>query len=222
MVDPDDLTYRDTIRTIAPKWLRNGTIGKVLYAIGAHLDAFADAAIAAARKAMPEDTSEDAASLIAEDRRMVRGPNETWESFQPRLRSWRQAHQRRGGPYALLEQLHATTNGAFSIDLYYYGTDHSAYGMAADGTIGRSTATLLGRGNGHWLLVYAWPTPLVEDGLWSDPGEWDDGGVWDSDLTPTEVADLRRVPSAWNAAHAIGHLQLFHSGDSSSLEISVD
>lgn len=223
MTETDDiLTFRDLIRNMVPRWMRSGTIGKVMYAIGVHADAVGDAAYAAVRKRAPEADSEDAAGLIAEDRRMIRGPNETWDAFRARLRGWRQAHQTRGNPYQLLQQLHATTLGAFAIELYYYGTAKTSFAMDLAGDITRGISDTAGFDVGHWLLIYAWPDELIDDGEWDDPGEWDDGGVWDSDMTPQEIADLRRVPSAWNAAHAIGHLKLLHSPTMTSLEISVD
>jgi hypothetical protein len=60
----------------------------------------------------------------------------------------------------------------------------------------------------RWTLFYEWSTPISGDGIWSDLGTYDDGGVWDSDLTVLEVADIRLVPTQWNAAHCDGKVFL--------------
>jgi hypothetical protein len=206
------ITFRDQIRMICPRWLQNGIVEKILYAIGVHVDLLGDAARAAIRKRMPLTVdSEDAFHLMGRDRKLIRGLNEPPASFATRLRAWWAAHKSRGGPYAMLEQ----------IDAYFahaVGGPHTVRIVYANGQMieagGRSTIAFTPPGDpGHWarwwLMYHFAVLPGALDGTWSDPGTWDDGGVWDSDLTGEQVEQFRAVPKAWNAAHAEGTIVMF-------------
>ena len=104
---------------------------------------------------------------------------------------------------------------AFKIELVnYLGTRYTS--AAADGAITRDAIVWAPDADAtkwaRWWLFYHWPVAVAHDGIWSDAGAWDDGGVWDSNLSPTEVADLRAVPNEWHAEHAIGKLVLLSPG----------
>jgi hypothetical protein len=216
---PQRLTFRDQLLNICPKWLKSTYIGAVMYAIGIHLDAFADELIEGIQKRWPVDSSEDAAQQFELDRQIDRGIDEPWETYQVRLRRWRIDHRGRGGPYALLNQLHAYWAGAFNISLHYYGTNTSFFAMATNGAITRSTATDTSRTCGYWSLTYDWPTPLPAPYTWGT-GKWGDGRVWGSGLTPAQVASLRKVPRKWGNAHSRGYLVLLYN-NIDSLTIAI-
>lgn len=217
--------FRFLLRDSLPAWLRGGDIGNVVFAIGAHIDAVGDAANYAIRKRYPEETSEDASSLLSADRKILRGPSESWAHFAPRLRAWRQAHQRRGGPYALLEQLHGYWGGIMRIALRYYGVDRTQFTMTTGGVITRSVGTH-DDGNpdwARWLLIFYWPTAVVSDGNWGDPGTWGDGGVWGSAFTPDQIATFRAVPTAWGNAHSRGRIRIAYAlNEANFIEISAE
>jgi hypothetical protein len=204
-------TYRDTIREISPWWLRGRVLGSVLYAIAAQLDVLQDATIAGVKLRFPGAYSYESLPLLGRDRRIRRGRFEADETYASRLLPWLDDHQRRGGPYALLAQLHAHyAPHNFGIELRYVTGRN--FVMALDGTVTRGDVTWTPPGNpaqwARWWLIYQWPDPVDDDGLWGDPGIWGDGGVWGSNLSPAEVRDIRLVPREWNAAHAIGRITL--------------
>lgn len=211
-------TFRDAYIARLPRWLRKGSIGKLVYTLGVHADVVAQAAYEAVRKRAAEPNSEDAASYIAAERRIIRGKNETWDNYSARVANYHQDHKRRGNPYVLLEQLYAYWQGAFPISLYYQGHNKMGFDLATDGTItrGRGDWWLTGDDSAwaQWLLVYYWPDPIATDGLWGDPGLWGDGGIWGVGLGPSEIEDLRAVPRNWGNAHSIGRLRLVDPVDS--------
>jgi hypothetical protein len=210
-------TFRDAIRSMVPWWAgrETGRIGKVLYAIGVHVDALVEAHVAAIKIAYPGLYSPESLSLIGRDRRIRRGPQESNEVYASRLPGWWAAHKRRGGPYALLEQLRAYWSNTFRIDLVYYSGRR--FTALEDGSpIARDdiewTPDSVPAKWARWWLFYFWPETVNDDGVWTDPGTWDDGGVWDSDLTLEDVANIRAIPAEWNAKHCYGRVVLLSDG----------
>jgi hypothetical protein len=195
----------------------------LLFAIGVHVDAFADALVAGVKQRFPGMYSPDALALLGRERRIRRGRNETDVVYASRLLRWLGDHRWRGGPYALLAQLHAYfAPDNFPIDLLYYPTAllgpgvARRYSMGADGVVERDSVPWIPDDDSahwaRWWLIYHWPDAITGDGTWADAGLWETLGVWDSSLTPEEVETLRLVPAEWNAAHAFGYLVLLPEG----------
>lgn len=201
-------TFRDTLRDLSPVWLRGKVAGGVLYAIGAVVDALGDALVGGVKARFPGLYGYESLGIIGRERRIRRGRAETDEVYASRLLPWLDHHRRRGGPYAMLAQLHAHyATHPFRIDLVY--ANGRRFSMAADGTITRDDIGDIKLSKwAYWTLYYFWPDPVHTDGVWSDPGTWDDGGVWDSDLSIPDVTDLRLIPREWNAAHPFGNVVL--------------
>lgn len=210
-------TYRDAIREISPWWLRGPIGGSVLYAIGSVVDLLGDGLRAGVKVRFPGFYSMESLPLLGRERRIRRGRTEADETYAERLMPWLDHHRTRGGPYALLAQVHAFYRPAnFDIELRY-ASGRRFVMDPDDGSIVRGdivwsppdgSAPLWAR----WWLIYKWPNPIDDDGTWDDPGVFDDGGVWDCNLTADEVRDVRLVPREWNAAHAIGDITLDSSG----------
>lgn len=208
-------TFRDALREISPSWLKRGRAEKFLYAFGVHIDLLGDSLVAGVKSRFPGLYSDDSLPVIGKERRIRRGRNETNEVYATRLLRWLDDHRVRGGHVALLAQLYAHfAPSNFQIDLVYYSG--RAFSMDTDGEVtwtdidwspDPETARWA-----RWWLFYDWPTSVGDDGLWGDAGTFGDGGVWGSDLTETEVTDLRMVPKEWNAAHALGKVVLLPDG----------
>lgn len=211
-------TFRDAIRSMVPWWAGRelGRAGKILWALGLHVDALVDAHVAAIKSRYPGFYSNDSLPLVGRDRRIRRGPLESDDVFASRLPRWWDDHKRRGGPYAMLEQLRAYwTPLAFQVDLIYYSGRR--FQAPDDGSaITRDdiewTPDALAAKWARWWLVFFWPETVNDDGLWDDAGTWDDGGVWDSDLTLEAVANIRALPTEWNAKHCFGRVVLLSDG----------
>ena len=211
----DVLTFRDRLRRALPPWLQRGTAERIVFALGVHIDAFADGLVDGVKQRFPGAYSAESLPLLGRERRIERGRNEADGTYAARLTRWLTDHRRRGGPYALLAQLFGFFAAApFAIELVYVsGRRHS---LDTDGNVTRDDiAWSIGDPAkwAQWWLFYHWPTLVSDDGVWSDPGDWDDGGVWDSGLSAEDVADIRLVPTAWNAAHPFGTIFLLHDPD---------
>jgi hypothetical protein len=210
-------TFRDEARNVAPWWAARDSsrIGKLLYTIGLQLDGLADAAVAAIKMRYPGLYSTDSLALIGRERRIQRGPEESDEAYAARLQRWWEDHRRRGGPYAMLEQIFAFWSPApFPVDLLY--RNGRRFVMDEDGEIERDIIAWEQDEEpekwARWWLFYEWPHSIAADGAWGSAGTYDDGGVWDSDLTVEEVANIRAVPTEWNNAHSFGTVVLLSDG----------
>jgi hypothetical protein len=212
------LNFRELVATITPPWLRRKNGGGLMYALALHLDALIELVRAAVMIRFPNVYSAESLPLLSRERNIRQGLGESDQSFALRLNQYLQTHKDRGGPYPLLEQIHArykySLGGPFPAYLVY--KSGARFDMDAAGTIVRSEGTFdtgLGVSEwAHWYLIYEWPATIATDGLWGDPGVWGDGGVWGSELTVEEVTDLRLIPTEWNNAHSKGHLIVLSPG----------
>lgn len=211
------VTFRDTIRKIAPPWLQRDVAEKVLYALAIQIDACADALVAGVKLRFPGVYSDESLPLLGRERRIARGRTETNAVYASRLARWLDDHRRRGGPYALLLQLfahYAPSN--FAISLVY--RSGRRFSMDTAGAIARDIIAFSPDSEpakwARWWLYYAWPDPGLALRIWgvSTPSTWGSDHVWGSNLTPQDVVDLRLVPSEWNAAHCFGRVVLLSGG----------
>jgi hypothetical protein len=210
------LNYRDLILKIVPSWLRKGLAARVLYVIGLHFDLLIEMVVAAIKLRFPMVYSGSSLPNLSRERRIRRGIGESNESFGQRLEGWLDAHLDAGGPYALLEQVFAHYRYAAPFRVHLIYTSGARFILEATGEIVRDAASFttgLGLDDwAHWWLVYEWPDDVEGEGTWGDPGVWGDGGVWGSTLAEAEVADIRLIPTEWNAGHCGGTIVLLSPG----------
>lgn len=194
---PTITTFRDKIRRITPIWLRFGNNEKVLYTLGLHLDLLGDTIVAAVKSRYPGLITFESLSLIARDRRMIRGRNETPGGFAERLTRWLADHQHRGNVQTLLAQLHLyyQPNNA-PVELVYANGVRLA--MGADGVVTRT--------NVPWSPDTA-PTRWARWWLFRMTDDYAD-----TPPSAADVDDLRTIPHAFNAAHAQGTIVLVPTG----------
>lgn len=210
-------TFRDTIRSISPKWLQGPIAGGLLYAFGLHLDVLVDATAAAVRRRFPGlDDYGDEIEPLGRERRIRRGRTEPDASYAGRMADWLGDHRMRGGPYSMLRQLHGYyTVSPRSVDIVY--ENGRRFHMTAGGVVTRDVIPWIAptsRPSRYWVVI-SWPEGVRGDGNWGDAGTWDDGGLWNfniADLSGATAQDLRVVPADWQPAHAIGYVCLLPSG----------
>ena len=218
-------TWRDALREISPVWLRSQIGSSILYAAAAILDGLDDAVTTGVKARYPGLVMFESLKHIGAERRIRRGRYEGDEQYADRLIRWLDDHRRRGGPYAMLEQLHAHYRpNNFPVELRY-ASGRNYVMEPVDGSIVRGDVTWTPPDDpperwARWWLFYQWPEPIDDDGVWGDPGTWGDGGVWGSNLTPAEVRDIRLVPREWNAQHAMGRIVLI--SPLKTVDISVE
>lgn len=193
------VTYRDRMRDRwSPPWLATGNNEKLLYAIALLADVCGDAMTAALAMRFPGLYSYESLPVIGRERRITRGPYETDAGYASRLRRWLDDHRRRGGPYAMLAQLHAYfAPNNFPIELVY--RSGRRFVMALDGTVARSVAATFApdarpEQHARWWLFYTtddYDTP---------------------DLSTEDRADIAHVPREWNNARCIGTVVVMPPG----------
>lgn len=209
---PELLTFRAAIKRLSPPWLQKGRAGRYMYALGKLLDDQTALYVAGFKSRHPGLYSFDSLALVGRDRKIRRGRVEVDAHYAERLAHFLDDHSTRGGPYAMLAQLfqfYAPAN--FEIDLVY--RSGRRFQMDEDGVVVRDDIGHFQAAKwAQWTLYFEWPDAVALDGTWGSGGTWDNVGVWGSDLTPTEVSDLRLVPREWNAAHAIGKIVLLTAG----------
>lgn len=189
-------TFRDRIRRVSPPWLQRGWAEKLLYAYGTQIDAFADALVAGVKMRFPGLYSDESLPLIGRERRIARGLIEDGATYAARLRRWFDDHRRRGGPYAMLAQLHAYFSpNNFPIQLVY--RSGRRFSMDTAGVVVRDDISFHPDGNAarwaRWWLI-------MEADAYVPP------------LSDQDVADIRLIPTEWNAAHCTGTVIVMPAG----------
>jgi hypothetical protein len=182
--------YGRRLLDMAPRWIRNGDGGKVLLALGAHVDRLADGIVYAAATQHPSQLGQNLA-LIGQDRGISRGPQESAESYAQRLRSWRAEHSRRGTGYGMLNQIR----------------------IAMGNNIPFTTLTY--RNGARWLLF---PTGSIVRGSSSDRANDGPATAWarwwltvnGTNLDAGVVQTIKTITQEWNAAHCIGYCAILN------------
>lgn len=227
----DILTFRDRLKRIVPGWLRTRRTERLLYSIGLQIDAIGDATIAGVKLRFPGYYSDESLPIIGRERRIRRGRAESNSTYAARLARWLTDHRLRGGPYALLAQVHAHyAPNNFPVELIY--RSGRTYAMDVHGNVTREDRDFNSTNAvtfpdteperwARWWLIYYWPDALPDVGTWSEPGTpWGDPTtLWGYVITPDEIEDLRLTPREWNAAHAVGRVVLI--SDEQRLELDV-
>lgn len=176
--------FRIAILRVMPPWLRRTNGAKVLGAIGMQVDALADQTAAGVRARFPGFV-EDALPLIGRERRIIRGPGETSATYSVRLRRWWDDHRRRGGAYALLEQLFAYYALApRRLDVVAHSG--TRYVVDETGEITRDVIEWGADGTDLWAQVWLFHR-LDEAPL----------------ITPEDVAVYLAIPREWSAGHVL-------------------
>jgi hypothetical protein len=211
------VTFRDTVKRLCPRWLQGTNGEKLIYAMAIMLDGLIDATAAAIRYRFPGDYSPQSLPHCGRDRRMSRGRVETDDDYARRLASWLDAHAHRGGPPEMLRQLRFYFGSAYTMAIVnYHGLRFSIdpSGVLTTDTLSDWLPDYDATHWARWWLFINWPTVAEDDGIWDDPGVWSDGGFWDSQLSDVQVRDLQVIPTEWNAKHILwGHIVLLHDPD---------
>jgi hypothetical protein len=88
-----------------PRWMRLGESELVLYSLGAMMDFMAERFRQSYEARLPDRCGDDALDLIARDRNIVRGDAMTRERYVEKTLGYLAVNDKRGSPYALIEEL---------------------------------------------------------------------------------------------------------------------
>lgn len=192
-------TFRDTLRKWSPPWLQRGNAEMILYSMGVQIDAFGDALVAGVKLRFPGYYSLDALALstLGRERRLPRGRFESSVTYANRLTTFFDAHRYRGGPAALLDQWwrYWQPQTMPSELLYANGPRY-----AIDPVTGEITRGFMAWSPGD-------PARWARWWLFVQTDQWAVNAP-----TSPEIAELRRIPKLWNAAHTLGYIMLMSTG----------
>jgi hypothetical protein len=178
-------TFKNLFQRVVPWWLNAGVLHDFLVVWGEQLDALDAMLNRAIRYRFPNaGTYADALPTHSEERRLRQGPDETDTAFAYRLRTYKDQHKTRGGPYAMVTQVAAWYEPSVP-DLVVQLVDRSGNMFTWEaGEVTRTT---------------------IDMSAWDDePERWFRWFLFvytsDSGLVPSEN-DAVAVPRDWNAMH---------------------
>ena len=214
------LSFRQIRQRLAPRWLTDGDGGLVGYSLDIVKDAFVERVRLGHMARFPEQgpdgtpAPDDAIAAMGRDRRVVRGINETVESYVLRLLAWLDDRRTAGSAFALMQKLSEYTGEGCVFKTV--DAQGNWYVRAADGT----RSYYLKQANWEWDDH---PTDLVSGkkrwsrfwviihppgSLWTDEGDYDPSGeewgsapyTWGSTATAEQVATVRAIIADWKPA----------------------
>jgi hypothetical protein len=213
--------FEFSLPRIAPRWLQRTVGGRLLASIGKVLDAVDDRFVKGVGMRFPTDgVDAKALGYIGRERRIRRGPAEDAVTYARRIRPWWEEHQVRGGPYALLRQMHAYLLGLFNVRIdviYHLGARRW---IDRDGTITRDAIVW---DTTQYLWAQFWLVVWLYDEITTDGGDTiiDDDGqpLLFSAAEPSDLEVMRAIPREWNAAHVKTVNDRAPRGTATSLEL---
>ena len=208
--------FRAARKVIAPAWLTTGEGELVGYTVDTLKDAFVERLRKGLLARFPQNdptgattAPDDALAALGRDRRIIRGINESSQTYAARLVRWWDDWKTAGNPFALMKQLAAYTGAgpAFrTVDIR-----GNWYSLNADKTqaVGINLANwdwdgdpmALTKWSRFWVVIYP-------NGLWVPGPNWGDvgfvwgapGATWGSTATQDQVASVKAIVSDWKPA----------------------
>ncbi|MBN8609135.1 MAG: hypothetical protein J0L92_01020 [Deltaproteobacteria bacterium] len=208
--------YTKQLLDSVPPWLTRIVGEKFMRSLGEAIDSLVTRVAQAVRHRFPNNIDSSSLARIGRERRIRRGPGESAETYATRLRIWWDMHRIRGGPYALLWNLHhffySWLPGRKDV-VYHSGTRRW---IDEDGVITRDAITWEADGSEEWAQFWVFfyvPDTIALPGdtlatLADDILTTLDGdplaltaSIVPSDITPAEENIFTAIPREWSAAH---------------------
>jgi hypothetical protein len=182
------------MKNVSPPWLRRVVGGAVMESLGVPVETLVDRTVESLRKRFPNALSPEALGYLGRERRILRGPNEPAATYAARLLTWWDSHLTRGGPYALLTQMHAYFADAENPTIDCVSNNGVRHTVDSSGTITRgSYAGFTGDGEAptKWARLFIFfqlpGTTIFGEDIYA--------------LTAETQALICSVPREWKAAH---------------------
>lgn len=225
MTDPT--TFRDSIGRLGPPWTQDKWGSRFKYTFGVILDAITDALRDGARAGFPGAGTPEGLPYSGADRKIVRGFDESDESYAARQSrafiDWKHA----GAAHAIEGQLEAYVTPATPRIRIVWSTVVSSVLITTwvtlnpDGTV---EFLQVDPGNWDWdgnhapewsrFWVIIYPVVISQSSqTWDDGSLWDDGHLWDiSGVTADQLNTLRRIVQTWKRAASQCGASVFGGG----------
>lgn len=204
------LTFRTLRRSVTTRWLTDDEGGLVGYALDLVKDAFINRLVLGYRAGFPINGPErapaptDALTRMGQDRRVVKGINESDADYAARLVNWLVDRRTAGNPFTLMRQLAAYTGAATGCSFRTYDVRGNCYSRAADGTQTARLKTGLWNWDGDtarwsrfWVIIYP-GTLWTATNVWGTAGDWDGGATWGgTTITEEQTRTLQAIVTDW-------------------------
>ncbi len=209
------LTFRTLRRFMQPRWLTDDEGGLVGYALDLIRDSFINRIVLGYNAGFPQSGPErapappDALSRMGQDRRVIRGINESDADYSARLVNWLVDRRTAGNPYTLMRQLAAYTGAATGCSFRTFDVRGNCYSRAVDGTQTAHLKTGLWNWDGDtarwsrfWVVIYPgtlWPATAQ---TWGTAGKWGAAtSTWGSTkITEEQTRTLQALVTDWKPA----------------------
>ena len=207
-------SIRQAMLETAPPWLQDGDGAKLLYAMGAMLDADVEWTRIGIQARFPSYETDDVLAEIGRERRIIRGAFEDAPTYAARLRRWLDDWKLAGNPFAILRQIKAYLD-PYVVPMRIVNNGGSWYTLNPDGSREYEIANANwdwdaqpAQWSRFWVILY----PPAE--LWTrlpdvgDPALWGgaigtDGYTVGSTATPDHVASIRQIVDQWKDAKSL-------------------
>ena len=214
--------FRTVSKFLMPYWLSSGDGELVNYSLDLMRDAFIERCRLGLLARFPQNgpngelAPDDALVQMGNDRRVVRGINETSASYALRLIQWLDDRITQGSPFTLMKKLAEYTGGGALTGVCSFRTVDARGNWYSRDVNGNNTV-LLNQQNWDWDGTPAitnrwsrfWVIIYPPSSLWTTNPDWDDVtgpswtdpiDTWGSTATDDEVSTIQSLVSEWKPA----------------------
>jgi hypothetical protein len=195
--------FRNT-RLGPPRYTSKGEAGLLWYAMDLIMDAFRERAFRSLLARYPDYAEDDMLALIAKDRRVVRGIDESIASWATRCKRWLDDAQHRGSPWMLMQKLSEYIGAGSSfrtVDAAGNWFSRSAAGVEtyslATGNWNWDNTVSASNWSRFWVIIYP-GTRWTTSATWGSGQLWgDDEKTWGSTATAEQISTVRWLINEW-------------------------
>lgn len=204
--------FRLIRKYLAPRWLTEGEGELVGYSLDVMADAFVERVRLGLMARLPQNdptgattAPEDALAALGRDRRVVRGINETAQSYAARLLKWLDDRKAAGTAYSLMQKLAEYTGPLPKFRVvdargnWYTREPSGAMSYVLKRANWNWDNAAASRWSRFWVIVYP-------NGLWTVGNTWGsenwgaNANSWGSTAPVEQVATIRSIVSDWKPA----------------------
>lgn len=197
------MSFRDTIKQLAPPWLLGDTGTRLLNTFGQMFDNMMLTLKTGLKARFPTYAPDDALGYLGNDKNLEQGPAEPNDNFRTRLRKSIDSNRNRGGARTLLTQLAAYFDGTATPPLRLVirnGTWHEfnwGTGLTAKHIVGTNW-DWDGNLRKHWgFIIIDGATLGLAPWTRGSGAKYGDGHVRGSTATKAQVQTIQRIVQRW-------------------------
>lgn len=203
--------FRDSVKNVCPPWLQGYWGYRFMYSIGIQLDAVAETLRQGVLARMPGYGTADALPYLGNDKQILRGANESEESFIARLQAAWTTWGTAGNAISVIKSLLGYVSPNTPVIRYVTeGLDELGNPIADWVTIEDGSVTFYRASPSNWdwdggdpnwrFWIITYFTAGFTQKTWDDGHFYDDGTSWGCAEPSTVAEDIRSIVSKMKAA----------------------